>query len=62
MIMDGLRDHFPDSPPYQFDKLGLPPDAKEAALIAFLADAMIVGKTFQVNNRNVSLGKLSLAH
>jgi len=62
MIMDGLRAHFPDSPPYQFEKLGLPPDAKEAALIAFLADAMIVGKTFLVNNRNVSLGKLSLAH
>ena len=36
-------------------------DAKEAALIAFLADAMIMGKTFRVNDREVYLGKLSLA-
>ena len=61
MIMEGLRAHFPDSPQRNFDELGIPSDAKEAALIAFLADGMIVGKKFLVNNREVSLGKLSLS-
>ncbi|MBU94389.1 MAG: anhydro-N-acetylmuramic acid kinase [Balneola sp.] len=61
MIMDGLRAYFPNFPQRKFDELGIPPDAKEAALIAFLADGMIVGKKFLVNNREVSLGKLSLS-
>ena len=61
MIMEGLRAHFPNSPQGNFDELGIPSDAKEAALIAFLADGMIVGKKFLVNNREVSLGKLSLS-
>jgi anhydro-N-acetylmuramic acid kinase len=61
VIMEGLRAYFPTYPQRDFDELGLPPDAKEAALIAFLADAMIMGKTFRVNDREVSLGKLSLA-
>ena len=61
MIMEGLRAYFPNSPQRNFDELGIPSDAKEAALIAFLADGMIVGKKFLVNNREVSLGKLSLS-
>lgn len=61
MIMEGLRAHFPDCPQRNIDELGIPPDAKEAALIAFLADAMIVGKKFLVNKREISLGKLSLS-
>jgi anhydro-N-acetylmuramic acid kinase len=61
VIMEGLRAYFPAHPQRYSEELGLPPDAKEAALIAFLADAMIMGKTFHVNDREVSLGKLSLA-
>ena len=61
MIMEGIRAYFPNSPQRNFDELGIPSDAKEAALIAFLADGMIVGKKFLVNNREVSLGKLSLS-
>ena len=61
VIMEGLRAYFPIHPQRYFEELGLPPDAKEAALIAFLADAMIMGKKFRVNDREVSLGKLSLA-
>lgn len=60
MIMEGLRAYFPNCPQRNFDELGISPDAKEAVLIAFLADGMIVGKKFLVNNREVSLGKLSL--
>ena len=45
MIMDGLKTTFPTLH-HQFDKLQAPQDAKEAALIAFLADAMIVEKDF----------------
>ena len=52
MIMEGIRAYFPNSPQRNFDELGIPSDAKEAAL-SLLADGMIVEKIL-VNNREVS--------
>lgn len=42
-----------------FEVLGMNPDAKEAALMAFLANECVLGRTFDVNGKEVSLGKVS---
>ncbi len=42
-----------------FESLGMNPDAKEAALMAFLANALVIGEQFSVNGKEVSLGKVS---
>ena len=61
-IMDGLRGALADHALCDFEDFDMPSDAKEAALIAFLADALLTGKTFEVASKQVSLGKISLAH
>lgn len=43
-----------------FEVLGMNPDAKEAALMAFLANALVTGEQFLVNGEKTSLGKVSL--
>lgn len=60
VIMQGLRDNLPNAMIRPFEDLGIPPDAKEAALMAFLANEFISGKPFSVEGKEVYLGKVSL--
>ena len=60
VIMGGLKERLRDVSFHSFEELGMPSDAKEAALMAFLANACILGNAFQVNGMNVNLGKISL--
>lgn len=62
VIMNGFKQSFAQHKLGDFEDFGMPSDAKEAALIAYLADAFITGKTFEVASRQVSLGKLSFAN
>jgi anhydro-N-acetylmuramic acid kinase len=60
VIMQGLKDNLANATIRPFEELGMPPDAKEAALMAFLANEFVMGRTFEVNGKEVSLGKVSL--
>lgn len=60
VIMNGLKERLPNAEFRDFEELGMPGEAKEAALMAFLGNALVIGKTFQVNGNEVSLGKVSL--
>ena len=62
VIMNGFKQSFAQHRLGNFEDFGMPSDAKEAALIAYLADAFITGKTFEVASRQVSLGKLSFSN
>ncbi|GAB5409378.1 MAG: anhydro-N-acetylmuramic acid kinase AnmK [Balneolaceae bacterium] len=59
-IMNGLKENLPNADCKDFDKLGIPADAKEAALMAFLANSLVIGEGFIVNGEDVTLGKISL--
>lgn len=58
-IMEGLRNRLPGANFKEFEKLGIPPDAKEATLMAFLANEMVLGNSFHTNSMEVNLGKVS---
>lgn len=59
VIMKGLQ-NLPNATLHPFEELGLPADAKEAALMAFLANTLVLGHTFEVNGNPITLGKISL--
>lgn len=59
-LVNGLSSAFPNNEILPFEHFGIHPDAKEAALIAFLADDLLMGNGFEVNEQKVSLGKISL--
>ncbi len=61
VIMGGLKKRLPKAEFRNFDHLGIPADAKEAALMAFLGNALVTGKTFLINGEEVSLGKVSFS-
>ena len=60
VIMNGLEENLPLATLHQFEDLGMDPDAKEAALMAYLANEWITGNAFTVNGVKVNLGSLSL--
>lgn len=59
VIIEGLRNRLPGASFKEFEKLGIPPDAKEATLMAFLANAMVLGNSFHINSIEINLGKVS---
>lgn len=59
-IMDGLKENLPKATIKNFEELGVSSDAKEAALMAFLANAFVLGNSFLVNGEEVVLGKVCL--
>lgn len=60
IMMDGLSGALPMAKMFSFEDLGIHPDAKEAALMAFLANELVLGHTFEVNGEQIGLGKISL--
>lgn len=60
LITGGLKERLLNASFYEFEELGLQPDAKEAGLMAFLANESILGNSFKVSGQEVSLGKISL--
>ncbi|MEQ9310173.1 MAG: anhydro-N-acetylmuramic acid kinase [Balneolaceae bacterium] len=60
VLMNGIRESLPNAVFKSFRKLGMNPDAKEAALMAFLANEFVLGNSFLVNGQGVSLGKISI--
>lgn len=60
VLMNGIRESLPNAVFKSFRKLGMNPDAKEAALMAFLANEFVLGNSFLVNGQEVSLGKISI--
>lgn len=60
MITEGLRTGLPQAEILPFEQLGMHPDAKEAVLMAFLADELIQGNSFLINGKRVTPGKISL--
>ncbi len=59
-MMASLAERLPNAQAKNFEELDMHPDAKEAALMAFLADDLFRGNGFEVNGKQISLGKISL--
>lgn len=59
-LMEGLKTGIEPSVVKPLHELGMPAEAKEAALMAFLANEMILGHQFSVRGKNITLGKISL--
>ncbi len=59
-IMEGLKERLPNAAIKSFESLGMNPDAKEAALMAFLADNMLMGNAFEVAGTKIGMGKICL--
>ena len=60
VIINRLQEVLTKASVKPFEEFGIHPDAKEAALMAFLANEMLLGNTFDVHGKRVSLGKVSL--
>lgn len=60
VLINGLKENLLTATFKNFDELGIPSDAKEAALMAFLANSLAIGDRFTVNGEEVDLGKISL--
>ncbi|MFV1884411.1 MAG: anhydro-N-acetylmuramic acid kinase [Balneola sp.] len=58
-LMKRLKENFPNAEVKNFEELGMSADSKEAALMAFLANCLVIGEQFLVNEVGVSLGKIS---
>lgn len=58
VLMNGIRENLPNAEFKSFRKIGVNPDAKEAALMAFLANSLVIGDRFKVNGEEVGLGKV----
>lgn len=61
-IMQGLKEKLPLAMFRDFEELGLSPDAKEAAMMAFFANELVAGEGFSipgVTDEKVHLGKIS---
>jgi anhydro-N-acetylmuramic acid kinase len=62
-LMNDLNDRIPQANFKQFIELGMHPDAKEAAMMAFFANELVAGEGFlipSVTKEKVHLGKISL--
>ena len=59
-IMKGLKKRLPNASFHDFEDFGIPADAKEAVLMAFLAHELLRGNSFEINGKEISLGKISL--
>ncbi|SMO44665.1 anhydro-N-acetylmuramic acid kinase [Gracilimonas mengyeensis] len=62
-MMQNLKERIPQAEFKSFDDLGLQPDAKEAAMMAFFANELVVGEGFIVpgiTEEKIHLGKISL--
>lgn len=58
-LMKSLEENLPNAKIKDFEVLGMSADSKEAALMAFLANALVIGEQFFVNDKKVDLGKIS---
>lgn len=62
-LMDDLRKRIPQADFRSFEELGIPADAKEAAMMAFFGNELVAGEGFSipgVTEEKVHLGKISL--
>lgn len=59
-IMNSLAERLEKAEIKPFEKLGMQPDAKEAALMAFLADNMLSGNKFEIAGKEIGMGKICL--
>jgi anhydro-N-acetylmuramic acid kinase len=62
-LMKELRERLTKGEFKNFDELGIPPDAKEAAMMAYFANDLIAGKGSVipgVTEQNIHFGKFSL--
>ena len=62
-LMKELRERLTKGEFKNFDELGIPPDAKEAAMMAYLANDLVAGKGSVipgVTDQNIHFGKISL--
>ena len=62
-LMDDLRRRIPQADFRPFDELGIPSDAKEAAMMAFFANELVAGEGLSipgVTEEKVHFGKISL--
>lgn len=62
-LMNDLNDRMPQATFKSFEELGINPDAKEAAMMAFFANELVGGEGFPipgVTEEKVHLGKISL--
>jgi anhydro-N-acetylmuramic acid kinase len=62
-LMNELKKRLTKGEFKNFDELGLPPDAKEAAMMAFFANDLLAGDGFSipgVMDQNIHFGKISL--
>lgn len=60
VIMRGLKERLGNAELREFKELGIHPDAKESALMAFLANALVLGNSFEIEGEKVNLGKICL--
>ncbi len=61
-LMKGLEENLPNAELKDFEELGISADSKEAALMTFLGNALVIGEPFLVNGEEVCLGKLSVPY
>jgi len=62
-LMNELKERLTKGEFKNFDELGLPPDAKEAAMMAFFANDLVAGKGFiipGITEQNIHFGRISL--
>lgn len=65
VLMEWLRELLPDFTIHSFEKIGFNPDAKEAVIFAVLANEMLAGEGFYMENNNgskINFGKVSFPH
>lgn len=63
IIMEDLKQRLPKAEFKDFDDLGISPDAKESAMMAFFANELLAGEGFSIpglTNEKIHLGKISL--
>ncbi|MBO6523919.1 MAG: anhydro-N-acetylmuramic acid kinase [Balneolaceae bacterium] len=58
-LMKGLEENLSNAEFRNFEELEISADSKEAALMAFLANSLVIGDQFLVNGEEVGLGKVS---
>lgn len=59
ILMNGLKENLANADIKNFEELRMSADSKEAALMAFLGNASVIGDQFLVNEKKVDLGKIS---
>lgn len=59
VLIEGLKERLTRANFKDFEELVFSSDSKEAALMAFLANETVLGKSFHANNVEINLGKVS---